>query len=449
MADQENTPHVVIIGAGFAGLYAAKALKGAPLQVTIIDRRNHHLFQPLLYQVATAGLSAPDIAEPIRKVLRHQKNARVLMAEVESVDLEADCVILDDGKAVPYDYLIVAAGARYQYFGHDREWEHLAPGLKSVEDAFEIRRRIISAFEKAELEEDPEKRKHLLTFTIVGGGPTGVELAGQIAEISKHTFVRDYRNFDPRNDVRVILLEAMDRVLPPYPEDLSESARVQLEQIGVEVRTGKFVKHIDEEKVVFGDEEIHTRCVMWAAGVEGVPLGAKLTDNLTKSKQVPVSSDLSLPGHPNVFVAGDLAYLERDDGSPVPQIAPAAIQMGKQAAQNIRLLARGKQSEPFRYIHKGDLATIGRSAAVAHVGRFKASGFVAWMLWLVVHLFWLIGFRNRVFVFLEWLLAYLRYYRSARVITGWTRHKSDKAFEHAATQEKGEPGMEIVRGGEG
>jgi NADH dehydrogenase len=405
-------PHVVILGGGFAGLYAVRALRNAPIRITLIDRRNHHLFQPLLYQVATAALAAPDVAEPIRKVFRRQRNVTVLLAEASAIDLRNRRVLLEDGE-ITYDRLVVATGATHAYFGHD-EWSRHAPGLKSIEDAFEIRRRVLLAFEAAEREDDPGEQRLWLTFVVVGAGPTGVELAGALREIAQRTLARDFRNFDPR-DTRVILIEGADRVLPLFPQELSRKARMLLERRGVKVRTGDMVTGVDAAGVSLGDERIRARTVLWAAGVRASPLAESLGVELEEQGRVLVKPDLSVPGHPEVFVVGDLAAVKKNSEW-VPGMAPAAIQEGRHAALNIRRSFEGKPSLPFQYKERGMLATIGRSTAVAAIGRFRFSGFLAWTLWLVVHIVWLIGFRNRLSVLFEWTWAYLTFQRSARVI---------------------------------
>jgi NADH dehydrogenase len=390
------------------------------VRVTLIDKRNHHLFQPLLYQVATAGLAAPDIASPIRKILKRQKNATVLLAEVSKIDVKGRRVLLagpkrdtsDHGK-VEYDYLVVATGATHSYFDHP-EWEKLAPGLKTIDDALEICRRILLAFEKAERTEDPAELERLMTFVIVGAGPTGVELAGAVSEIARHTLASDFRNVDPAR-ARVILLEGADRVLPPYAPSLSASARKQLVELGVDVRTGEKVTAIDEQGVSIDKTRIEAATILWAAGVAASPLGKSLDAPLDKAGRVKVEPDLSVPEHPEVFVVGDLAAAKLDDGI-VPGVAPAAIQMGRHTARSIRQLVAGKSTRPFRYIDKGMLATIGRSRAVAQIGRLRMSGWIAWMLWLIVHIFFLIGFRNRVMVLMDWTAAYIAFNRGARII---------------------------------
>jgi NADH dehydrogenase len=419
----DPSPQVVIVGGGFGGLTAAQALRRAPVKLTLIDRRNHHLFQPLLYQVATAGLNPSDIAMPIRRILRYQKNAEVLLAEAQAIDLEARTITLDKG-SIPYDYLIVATGARHSYFGHD-EWAADAPGLKSIGDALEIRRRVLSAFEEAEREPDPGERQTWLTFVIVGAGPTGVELAGALCEIARHALAKDFRRIDP-TQARVILIEGADRVLPPYPPDLSEKARRQLVGLGVDVRTGKIVTSIDANGVNIGDERIATHTVLWAAGVMASRLGRALGVPLDRAGRVLVNPDLTIPGHPEVYVVGDLASLSVD-GVPVPGVAPAAMQEARHAAQNILRALRNEPALPFRYHDKGSLATIGRSAAVAQVGKIKLSGTIAWLTWLFVHILFLIGFRNRVIVLFQWAWSFFSYDRGARLITGPIHRAPDQA----------------------
>lgn len=410
----DRKPRVVIIGGGFGGLNAAAELRKAPVTITLIDRRNHHLFQPLLYQVATAALNPSDIAAPIRRILRHQKNAEVLLAEAKTIDLDAQQIGLSDG-SIGYDYLIVATGARHSYFGRD-EWTAHAPGLKSIGDALEIRRRILSAFEYAERETDPAKRQAWLTFVVVGGGPTGVELSGAICEIAKHALARDFRHIDPKS-ARVILLEGSDRVLPPYDPSLSAKAKEQLEHLGVDVRTGCRATHIDAESVSYNDERIETRTVLWAAGVAGSRFGKALGVPLDRTGRVIAEPTLAVPGHPNVFVVGDLCSL-MENGAPIPAVAPAAMQQGKHAARNILRMIAGEESLPFHYHHKGSLATIGRSCAVAQLGKWKLSGMVAWLAWLFIHVMFLIGFRNRLLVLTQWAWSFISYDRGARLITG-------------------------------
>lgn len=411
----EPLPHVVIIGGGFAGLWAARALADAPVRITLLDRGNYHLFQPLLYQVATAGLSAPDIAAPLRHILRKQENVTVLMEEATVLDPATRKVMLANGDTVDFDYALLATGATHAYFGHD-EWAEHAPGLKSLEDALDIRRRILSAFELAEVSDDPEERMALLTFAIVGGGPTGVELAGTMAEIARHTMSHEFRHIDPAHS-RVMLLEAGPRVLSSFDPELSEKARLQLERLGVEVLTGTPVASIDSKGVRVGERHIAARTVLWAAGVAASPLARTLGVPLDRAGRVSVESDLSVPGHPHVFVAGDLASIQ-SDGRPVPGVAPAAKQMGKHVAKTIRARLAGEAATHFRYRDFGNLATIGRMAAVVQVGRWKLSGALAWWFWLWAHVFFLIGFRNRLVVMLNWTWAYWTYQRAARIILG-------------------------------
>jgi NADH:ubiquinone reductase (H+-translocating) len=415
--DDGPLPNVVILGAGFGGLYAAKALRKAPAQITVIDRRNHHLFQPLLYQVATAALNASDIASPIRRVLRKQRNAEVLLAEACGVDLARKRVLLDAGE-VEYDHLIVATGATHSYFGR-RDWEPLAPGLKTIDDALEIRRRVLLAYEMAERETDEAQRRLWTTFAIVGAGPTGVELAGTLAEIARWTLSKDFRNVDPRKS-RVVLLEAGPRVLPAYVEKLSDAARCQLQQLGVEVVVGQPVTEIRPDGVMLGNAWIGARTVLWAAGVAASPLGKTLGVPLDRAGRVCVTPALTVPGHDDVYVIGDLARFEQD-GKLVPGVAAAAIQQGRHTAANIARAIRGEALQPFRYRDKGSLATIGRAAAVADFGRMKVSGTIAWLAWLFIHVAFLIGFRNRLIVLFEWAWSYLTYDRGARLITGESR----------------------------
>jgi NADH dehydrogenase len=419
-----ETPRVVIVGGGFGGLNAARELARARVDVTLVDRRNHHLFQPLLYQVATAALNPSDIAMPIRRILRGQRNAEVLLAEARSVDLVTKEVFLDEGTA-PYDYLIVATGARHSYFGREG-WSQFAPGLKSIGDALEIRRRILSAFEFAERERDASLREAWLTFVIVGAGPTGVELSGALCEIAQHALARDFRHINPAQ-ARVILLEGSDRVLPPYTPALSEKARKQLARLGVDVRTGQKVTGIDAEGVVVGSERIATRTVLWAAGVAGSGFGRALGVPLDRAGRVPVGPDLSIAGHPEVFVVGDLAAVATDGGRPVPAVAPAAMQEAKHAARNVLRAIRGEPTLPFRYKDKGSLATIGRSAAVADLGKIKLSGAPAWLAWLTLHLLFLVGFRNRLIVLFQWAWSFVSYDRGARLITGPLRRNTDES----------------------
>jgi NADH dehydrogenase len=410
-------PHIVIIGGGFAGLYTARGLKKVAADITLVDRHNYHLFQPLLYQVATAGLNPSDIAAPIRSILRSQKNVQVILGEAESIDVTQKRVQLADGQSLTYDFLVVATGATHSYFGHP-EWEQFAPGLKSIDDALQIRRRVLLAFEAAERTTDPAEQNALLTFVVIGAGPTGVELAGALSEIARQTMVRDFRNIKPES-ARVILLEGRERVLPPYPPDLSEKAREQLVELGVEVITGALVTDINDREVKFGDRVIPTRTVLWGAGVQASPLARSLGVALDRAGRVIVEPDLTIPGHPEVFVIGDLAAKEQHDGSFVPGVAPAAIQEGQHTAYNLDRAVEGQPLRAFKYRDKGSLATIGRAAAVADFGgRMKFGGFLAWMAWLVIHIFFLIGFRNRFLVITQWAWAYLTYQRGARLITG-------------------------------
>ncbi|HEX7090823.1 MAG TPA: NAD(P)/FAD-dependent oxidoreductase [Longimicrobiales bacterium] len=411
---ENRAPHVVILGGGFGGLNATRALRKAPVRITLVDRQNFHLFQPLLYQVATASLSPGDIASPLRHILRRQRNAEVWLGEAVGVDAERRVVHLRDGE-LSYDYLVVATGATHAYFGHD-EWARRAPGLKTVDDALEIRRRFLLAFEAAEREADPEARRRLLTFVIVGAGPTGVELAGAMAEIARSVMPRDFRFIDTKS-ARVVLLEGGPRVLPTYPPDLSESARRQLEALGVEVRTNALVTRIERAAVWVGEERIEAGNVYWAAGVAASPVARSLGAPLDRAGRVMVEPDCSVPGHPEIFVIGDLARLEVD-GVQVPGVAPAAIQMGRFVARQIQRDLEGKPRERFRYHDKGSLATIGRAAAVADFGRIRFGGYPAWLIWAFVHVLMLIGFRNRLIVMIQWAWAYLMYQRGIRLITG-------------------------------
>lgn len=409
-------PHILIIGGGFAGIYAARGLRRVEAEVTIVDRHNYHLFQPLLYQVATAGLNPSDIAAPIRSIVRSQKNVRVVLGDVTSIDAVARRVQLADGDTLSYDHLVLATGATHSYFAHP-EWERFAPALKTIDDALEIRRRVLLAFERAERESDPEAQQAWLTFVVVGAGPTGVELAGALAEIATQTMVRDFRRIRPES-TRVLLVEGRERVLPPYPPDLSEKARSQLTSLGVEVLTGAVVTDLNEREVRIGERIIPTRTVLWGAGVQASPLAASLGVPLDRAGRVLVEPDLTIPGHKEIFVLGDLAAVRQPDGTFVPGVAPAAIQAGQHAARNLERAVAGQPLRPFRYRDKGSLATIGRAAAVADFGKVRFGGFFAWMAWLLIHIFFLIGFRNRFLVITQWAWAYLTYQRSARLITG-------------------------------
>ena len=404
----------MIVGGGFGGLYAARRLGRAPVRVTLVDRRNHHLFQPLLYQVATAGLNPSDIAAPIRSVLRRNRNTAVILAEATAVDLPGRRLVLADGE-LGYDFLVLATGATHSYFGHD-DWAARAPGLKSIEDALEIRRRVFLAYEAAERETDATRRREWLSFVIVGAGPTGVEMAGALAEISRQALAHDFRHIDPRQ-ARIVLVEGLERVLPGYPPDLSEKARRQLERLGVAIWTGTRVTGFDATGVRLGEERLGARTVVWAAGVQASPLAATLGVPLDRAGRVLVRPDLSLPGHDEVFVIGDLAALDQE-GQLVPGVSPAAMQEARHAADNILRRLQGKPPRPFRYVDKGSFATIGRGAAVGQLrGGLKLWGFPAWLAWLGIHIFFLIGFRNRLLVMLNWTYSYLTFRRGARLIT--------------------------------
>jgi len=417
MGDAAGRPKVVIIGAGFGGLAAAQALGGTDLAVTVVDRLNYHLFQPLLYQVALAALSATDVAYPIRRILRHHTNIEVLLDEVRQIDLPLRRVRLADGIELAYDYLIVAAGAETSYFGHD-DWAPVAPGLKDLEDAFEVRRRVLSALEAAERTDDPEEKRRLLTFVVVGGGPTGVELAGAIADLTREILHQDFRRVKP-SETRVVLVEMADRILTPFAPKLSESARRQLEELRVEVRLGVRVERIDNDGVLVGGEVIHCRTVLWAAGVRPNPLAAALGAARDRAGRVLVEPDCTVPGHREVFVIGDMAALTPAGASaPLAGISPVAIQEGHAAARNILRAKAGMPPEPFRYFDKGFMATIGKARAVAQLGRLRMTGLLAWLSWVVVHLWYLVGFRNRLVVFLDWIWAYVISSHSARIISG-------------------------------
>lgn len=404
---------MVVIGGGFAGLWAVRALRRAPVDILLVDRHNHHTFQPLLYQVATAGLAAPSIAAPLRHILRGQRNVMVQLGEVGRIDPVAREVFAGD-KSWRYDYLLLATGVSHAYFGHD-DWAAAAPGLKTLDDALRIRARLLTAFEKAEASEDPAEVHALLTFVIVGGGPTGVELAGTLAEISRHTLKGEFRRIDPAT-AKVVLVEAGPRVLPAFPAELSASAQRQLERLGVTVLTGRAITHVDTSGVRIGDEPLAARTVLWAAGVKASSLAQSLGVPLDRSGRVPVNADLSLAAHREIFVAGDLAAVTTPEG-PVPGIAPAAKQMGNHVARAITARLQGVAATPFRYRNYGLLATIGRMAAVVDLGRLRFSGVLAWWFWLLAHVFFLIGFRNRVVVLIDWASAYWTYHRGARIVT--------------------------------
>lgn len=410
-------PRVVIVGAGFGGLQAARALHKAPVQVTVIDRSNHHLFQPLLYQVATAGLSPADISAPIRSILRKQANARVMLAEVTGVDVQEQRVLLHNNKTVPYDYLILATGARHSYFGHDA-WEPYAPGMKSITDATAVRRKLLLAFEAAEIESDPEKRKALLTFVLVGAGPTGVEMAGAIAELAHKALASDFRNIDPKS-ARIILVEAGPRILPAFPEALAKRAQKALNHLGVEVRTGVAVEAVDENGVIIAGKPLAAKTVIWTAGVAASQAGQWLDAETDRAGRVKVLEDLTVPDHPNVFVIGDTTSVIQK-GKPLPGVAPVAMQEGRYVASVIarQVASDGKAKiAAFHYFNKGNLATVGRSYGIFELGRIRVAGFIAWVLWLTIHIFYLIGFRNRLLVMFQWAWAYMTYQRGARLIT--------------------------------
>ena len=410
-----TSPRVVIVGAGFGGLTAAKALSGKPFDVTVIDQHNYHLFQPLLYQVATAGLSPAEIASPIRGILSREQNVNVMLGKVSGVDT-ARREVLAEGRRIPYDTLILATGAQHAYFGHD-DWAAHAPGLKTIDDATYIRRRILLAFEKAETEPDATERARLLNFVVVGGGPTGVEMAGAIAELANRALAADFRSIDPRA-ARIILVEAAPRLLTPFDPSLSDAAKKSLEQLGVEVRLGAAVTALDAEGVSIGPERIEARTVIWGAGVMASPAGNWLGAETDRAGRVKVSGDLSVPGHPDTFVIGDTALLNGADGKPLPGVAPVAKQQGQYVANLLVARRNGQAVEPFRYRDFGALATIGRSRAVVQMGRLKIKGFIAWLLWCVAHIYFLIGFRNRLIVATNWAWNYLTFQRGTRLITG-------------------------------
>lgn len=420
---------VLIVGGGFAGMNAAKGLGDAKdVEVTLVDRSNHHLFQPLLYQVAMAGLSPADIAAPIRSMLSRYRNVRVLQGEIRSLDLEHKAAVADFGE-VPFDYLILACGAKHSYFGHD-EWEEYAPGLKSLEQATEIRRRVLSAYEAAERTTSAEDRKRYLTFVIVGGGPTGVELAGAIGEMSRFTLAKDFRNIDP-TQARVILLEAGPRMLPMFSEQSAAKVARDLEQLGVQVWTSSAVTKIDADGVEIGAERIRAATVLWAAGVQASPLGKATALEVDRQGRVVVEPDLSVKGHPNVFVLGDQACFTHQTGKPLPGTAPVAMQQGHYVARLIRDELANKARQPFKFTDKGQMATIGRSRAIVEVGRLKMAGFVAWLMWLVVHIYYLTGFKNRLLVVLQWAWSYLTFHRGARLIVNkeWRLQSTPQSSE--------------------
>jgi NADH:quinone reductase (non-electrogenic) len=405
---------VVIVGGGFGGLYAARALRNLPVEVTLLDRRNHHVFQPLLYQVAMAALSPAEIASPIRWILRRQRNVEVLLAEVVHVDAARRTLVLADGE-MSYDFLILATGATHAYFGHD-EWQVTAPGLKTLEDALEVRRRVLIAYERAEREPDPQRRAILLTFVVIGGGPTGVELAGALAEISRQSLARDFRHFDP-SSARVILIEAGPTILPAFPEPLRQAAARDLKRLGVDVRTGRPVTSVSNRRVAMNGDAIDAATVLWAAGVAASPVGLTLGVPTDRAGRVIVQPDLTIPGHPDVFVIGDLASFAGPDGRPLPGVAQVAIQMGRHAAENIRRAIDHQPYRTFVYKDLGNMATIGRASAIADFGWLRLKGYIAWLAWLFVHILNLIGFRNRLVVLVQWAWAYFSYQRSIRLIT--------------------------------
>ncbi|HKU24276.1 MAG TPA: NAD(P)/FAD-dependent oxidoreductase [Candidatus Sulfotelmatobacter sp.] len=439
---KQRVPRIVIVGAGFGGLNAAQHLARAPVEITVIDRKNHHTFQPLLYQVATAGLSPGEIAAPIRSILRSHRNVEVLMAEVTGFDLHRHIVHTRELE-VPYDYLVVAAGAQHSYFGHE-EWEALAPGLKTIEDALEMRRRVLLAFELAERQVAAGETTEPLNFVIIGGGPTGVELAGTLAEISRYALAHDFRSIDPSR-THILLLEGGPRVLAAYSDDLSRSAEEQLKHLGVEVRTSTMVTRVEPGAVCLGETRLPATVVLWAAGVAASPLGKALGAAVDRAGRVPVRPDLTVPGHPDVFVIGDLAAAQDEQGKPLPGVAPVAIQEGRFVAKLIREEVAGsiKVRPAFHYWDKGSLATIGRAAAVAQFGRIHISGFVAWLSWLFVHIFFLIGFRNRLLVFIQWAWSYFTYERGARLITG----RTDLPGWTPPSTEPAEPRLEEIHSG--
>jgi NADH:ubiquinone reductase (H+-translocating) len=409
---------VVIVGGGFGGLTAAQALRRAPVRLTLVDRRNHHLFQPLLYQVAMAGLAPSEIAMPIRAALRRQSNTTVLLDEVSDIDLVAKRLLCKQGPPIEYDYLILAPGARTHYFGHD-EWAAFAPGLKSVDDAVEIRRRVLLAFEAAEREPDPGRRAHYLRFIVIGGGPTGVELAGAIAELARYVLSRDFKNVKP-SEASVLLIEGGPRLLATFDETLSNKTVEQLAELGVKVRSSTVVKEISREGVLLATgEHLAAKTIVWAAGVSSSPLLAAIGIEVDRAGRAKVSPDCSLPGHPEVFVIGDAAFLLGDDGKPLPGVSPTAMQQARHVAKIIAGELRGEKSRSaFHYRDKGSMATIGRSRAIAQVGKLKLSGMLAWLAWLLVHLVYLIGFRNRLLVLFAWAWSYFTYRRGSRLITG-------------------------------
>jgi len=433
--ENRSKPRVIVVGAGFGGLTAAQSLGRLPVRVTVVDRKNHHTFQPLLYQVATAGLSPGEIAAPIRWILRSHRNIEVLLEEVRDFNIKKRQVITNEG-VLPYDYLVIAAGASHAYFGHP-EWEHLAPGLKSIEDALEIRRRVLLAFELAERQVAAGEPEFPLNFVVVGGGPTGTELSGTLAEICRHVLSKEFRAIKPER-TRILLLEGGPRVLAAYSDELSAKAKQQLEHLGVEVRTSSVVTRVEPGAVWVGNQRISAQVVLWAAGVAASPLGKKLGVPVDRAGRVQVQPDLSIPDHPEIFVIGDLAALQDAHGKFLPGVAPVAIQQGKWIAKTIARDLEHQPRRPFRYHDRGSLATIGRAAGVAQFPRFSLSGYLAWLAWLFVHIFFLIGFRNRLIVMIQWAWSYLTYERGARLITGsndlpgWTDAEAEETDQRVS-----------------
>ena len=416
LVNTDSLPHVVIVGGGFGGLNSAKELAGNNVSVTLIDRTNHHLFQPLLYQVASAALSPADIAQPIRHILKNARNIEVVLGEVARIDTDSKQVHTNDDRCYAYDYLILAAGARHSYFGRD-EWEGFAPGLKSLEDAVELRRRILSAFEAAEMSDSQKDREAALTFTVVGAGPTGVEMAGAIAELARRTLSEDFRRIDSRA-ARIVLLDGAPRILPSFSENLSRSAVTQLESMGVEIRTQTIVKNVSDQGVSVDGEFIPSRTVVWAAGNTAAPIGKSVGAETDRAGRIIVNEDLSVPGHPEIFAIGDMVYFKDKTGNPLPGVSPAAMQMGRRASKNILLLLRGEKFQAFHYLDKGSMATIGRNKAIADLKFARFGGFLAWLTWLFVHLLFLVGLRNRLLVFFQWAYSYLTFSRADRLIYG-------------------------------
>ncbi len=443
--NQQHKPHIVVLGAGFGGLQFCRKLKRDDVMITLIDRQNHHLFQPLLYQVATAGLSAPDIAKPIRSIFSKQKNLRVILDEALQVDLEGKRIRLRDTGMIEYDYLLVAVGARTNYFGND-QWEAVAPGLKSLDDATRIRHNLLLAFEEAERERDPKKREKLMRSVVVGGGPTGVEMAGAIAELAKTVLAKDFRNIQPEK-AEIILLEVAPRILLPFSEKLSASAKRQLESLGVEVRLEQRIKDIRDGAIELENETLEAENIVWGAGVRASPVCDSLGVEQDKGGRLFVEADCSLPGHPEVFAVGDIVNLKDAKGQQVPGVSPAAMQMGAYVARVIsRKVDRVGSPGPFKYFDKGNMATIGRSKAIAQIHKLQFAGFPAWLAWLFVHLVFLVGFRNRIVVLIQWFYSYVNFQRGSRIITGLDRifrignpkarpaSRTEKRSEENATQ---------------